>query len=103
MHTRFYNKLLGGGLDPSSSLCACPVSRNEPDQIVRWSKLCTTLFYKQKHDIVIYFEFVESSEDEYAMEYSLEFGFLRLSQTARSRLKIPLMVVQLGMLIFVFS
>ena len=30
------------------------------------------------------------------MEYSLEFGFLRLSQTARSKLKIPVMVVQLG-------
>ena len=42
--------------------------------------------------------FLESHEDEYAMEYSLEFGFLRLSQTARSRLKIPVMVVQLGML-----
>ncbi|XP_028403875.1 membralin-like [Dendronephthya gigantea] len=37
----------------------------------------------------------ESNEDEYVMEYSLEFGFLRLSQTARLRLKIPVMVVEL--------
>lgn len=44
-----------------------------------------------------YFVFLESNEDEYVMEYSLEFGFLRLSQTARLRLKIPVMVVELGM------
>ena len=30
------------------------------------------------------------------MEYSLEYGFLRLSQTTRTRLKIPVMVVHLG-------
>jgi hypothetical protein len=46
--------------------------------------------------------FLESHEEEYAMEYSLEFGFLRLSQTARSRLKIPVMVVHLGMLYIVW-
>jgi hypothetical protein len=43
--------------------------------------------------------FLESYEDEYVMEYSLEFGFLRLSKTARSRLNIPVMVVKLGMFI----
>ena len=47
--------------------------------------------------------FLESHEDEYAMEYSLEFGFLRLSQTARSRLKIPVMVIQLGMFYSIVS
>lgn len=30
------------------------------------------------------------------MEYSLEYGFLRLSQTTRQRLNIPVMVVTLG-------
>lgn len=30
------------------------------------------------------------------MEYSLEYGFLRLSQATRQRLSIPVMVVTLG-------
>lgn len=30
------------------------------------------------------------------MEYSLEYGFLRLSQSTRQRLSIPVMVVTLG-------
>lgn len=30
------------------------------------------------------------------MEYSLEYGFLRLSQSTRQRLNIPVMVVTLG-------
>ena len=34
--------------------------------------------------------------DEYIMEYSLEYGFLRLSSSTRERLGIPVMVVQLG-------
>lgn len=34
--------------------------------------------------------------DEYIMEYSLEYGFLRLSSSTREKLKIPVMVVQLG-------
>jgi hypothetical protein len=46
--------------------------------------------------VIITLNVLESHEEEYVMEYSLEFGFLRLSQTARSRLKIPVMVVQLG-------
>ncbi|XP_072027387.1 membralin-like [Amphiura filiformis] len=33
--------------------------------------------------------------DEYIMEYSLEYGFLRLSSSTRERLGIPVMVVQL--------
>ncbi|PIK44690.1 putative membralin [Apostichopus japonicus] len=33
--------------------------------------------------------------DEYIMEYSLEYGFLRLSSSTREKLKIPVMVVQL--------
>lgn len=35
--------------------------------------------------------------DEYIMEYSLEYGFLRLSSSTREKLNIPVMVVQLGM------
>uniref|UniRef100_A0A1A8R5G9 Transmembrane protein 259 n=1 Tax=Nothobranchius pienaari TaxID=704102 RepID=A0A1A8R5G9_9TELE len=34
-------------------------------------------------------------QDEYIVEYSLEYGFLRLSQTTRQRLNIPVMVVTL--------
>ncbi|XP_054329570.2 membralin isoform X4 [Pongo pygmaeus] len=34
-------------------------------------------------------------QDEYIVEYSLEYGFLRLSQTTRQRLSIPVMVVTL--------
>lgn len=35
-------------------------------------------------------------QDEYIVEYALEFGFLRLSQATRQRLSIPVMVVTLG-------
>lgn len=35
-------------------------------------------------------------QDEYVVEYSLEYGFLRLSQATRQRLSIPVMVVTLG-------
>lgn len=35
-------------------------------------------------------------QDEYIVEYSLEYGFLRLSQATRQRLSIPVMVVTLG-------
>ncbi|MBN3304781.1 MBRL protein, partial [Amia calva] len=35
-------------------------------------------------------------QEEYIVEYSLEYGFLRLSQTTRQRLNIPVMVVTLG-------
>ncbi|XP_058138208.1 membralin [Dasypus novemcinctus] len=35
------------------------------------------------------------SQDEYVVEYSLEYGFLRLSQATRQRLNIPVMVVTL--------
>ncbi|XP_035654920.1 membralin-like isoform X2 [Oncorhynchus keta] len=34
-------------------------------------------------------------QDDYIVEYSLEYGFLRLSQTTRQRLNIPVMVVTL--------
>ncbi|XP_010895845.1 membralin isoform X4 [Esox lucius] len=34
-------------------------------------------------------------QEEYIVEYSLEYGFLRLSQTTRQRLNIPVMVVTL--------
>uniref|UniRef100_A0A3Q2R4M7 Transmembrane protein 259 n=1 Tax=Fundulus heteroclitus TaxID=8078 RepID=A0A3Q2R4M7_FUNHE len=34
-------------------------------------------------------------QDEYMVEYSLEYGFLRLSQSTRQRLNIPVMVVTL--------
>lgn len=34
--------------------------------------------------------------EEYIVEYSLEYGFLRLSQSTRQRLNIPVMVVTLG-------
>ncbi|CAF92869.1 unnamed protein product, partial [Tetraodon nigroviridis] len=36
--------------------------------------------------------------EEYIVEYSLEYGFLRLSQSTRQRLNIPVMVVTLGFL-----
>ncbi len=35
-------------------------------------------------------------QEEYIVEYSLEYGFLRLSQATRQRLNIPVMVVTLG-------
>lgn len=35
-------------------------------------------------------------QEEYIVEYSLEYGFLRLSQNTRQRLNIPVMVVTLG-------
>lgn len=35
-------------------------------------------------------------QEEYIVEYSLEYGFLRLSQSTRQRLNIPVMVVTLG-------
>lgn len=35
-------------------------------------------------------------QEEYMVEYSLEYGFLRLSQSTRQRLHIPVMVVTLG-------
>lgn len=35
-------------------------------------------------------------QEEYIVEYSLEYGFLRLSQSTRQRLSIPVMVVTLG-------
>lgn len=35
-------------------------------------------------------------QDEYIVEYSLEYGFLRLSPATRQRLSIPVMVVTLG-------
>ncbi|XP_034035189.1 membralin isoform X2 [Thalassophryne amazonica] len=35
------------------------------------------------------------AQEEYIVEYSLEYGFLRLSQNTRQRLKIPVMVVTL--------
>lgn len=38
-------------------------------------------------------------QEEYIVEYSLEYGFLRLSQTTRQRLNIPVMVVTLGKLL----
>lgn len=38
---------------------------------------------------------IDGYEDDYIIEYSLEYGFLRLSQSTRSRLKIPVMVVHL--------
>lgn len=34
-------------------------------------------------------------EDEYIVEYSLEYGFLRLSPSTRSRLNIPVKIVTL--------
>ncbi len=37
-------------------------------------------------------------KDEYVFEYSLEYGFLRLSRNARERLKIPISLVVLGMM-----
>lgn len=35
-------------------------------------------------------------QEEYIVEYSLEYGFLRLSQSTRQKLNIPVMVVTLG-------
>ncbi|MBN3270470.1 MBRL protein, partial [Polyodon spathula] len=35
-------------------------------------------------------------QEEYIVEYTLEYGFLRLSQTTRQRLNVPVMVVTLG-------
>ncbi|XP_055858668.1 uncharacterized protein LOC129921057 [Episyrphus balteatus] len=40
-------------------------------------------------------ENAEYDEDQYIVEYSLEYGHLRLSQATRQRLKIPVRVVQL--------
>ena len=34
-------------------------------------------------------------DDEYIIEYSLEYGFLRLSPSTRQRLNIPVLVVKL--------
>lgn len=40
--------------------------------------------------------FIVWPQEEYIVEYSLEYGFLRLSQATRQRLNIPVMVVTLG-------
>lgn len=37
----------------------------------------------------------DDSDDVYAVEYALEYGYLRLSPATRQRLGIPVMVVQL--------
>uniref|UniRef100_A0A3Q3EBU4 Transmembrane protein 259 n=1 Tax=Hippocampus comes TaxID=109280 RepID=A0A3Q3EBU4_HIPCM len=41
------------------------------------------------------FHFAAWPQEEYMVEYSLEYGFLRLSQSTRQRLNIPVMVVTL--------
>lgn len=41
-------------------------------------------------------DFAAWPQEEYMVEYSLEYGFLRLSQSTRQRLNIPVMVVTLG-------
>ena len=41
--------------------------------------------------------FLSVGKEEYAVEYALEYGFLRLSSETRERLGIPVMLVELGM------
>ena len=39
---------------------------------------------------------VGESKEEYAVEYALEYGFLRLSPESRKKLGIPVLLVELG-------
>lgn len=40
--------------------------------------------------------YADRDEQEYSIEYSLEFGFLRLSPATRQKLGVNVMVVHLG-------
>lgn len=42
--------------------------------------------------------FVGEKKEEYAVEYALEYGFLRLSSESRKKLGIPVLLVELGKL-----
>ena len=50
------------------------------------------IFPNRQHIIV---DFLVWPDDEYIIEYSLEYGFLRLSPSTRQRLNIPVLVVKL--------
>jgi len=47
------------------------------------------------HTIIFGFNFLGIFYENYIVEYSLEYGFLRLSPNARTRLGIPVMLVAL--------
>lgn len=42
--------------------------------------------------------FIGEKKEEYAVEYALEYGFLRLSSESRKKLGIPVLLVELGKL-----
>lgn len=47
----------------------------------------------------MYFQkFLGEKKEEYAVEYALEYGFLRLSAESRKKLGIPVLLVELGKL-----
>ncbi|MEQ2186288.1 hypothetical protein GOODEAATRI_027090, partial [Goodea atripinnis] len=73
----------GGGVNDSQDLSFSPASKGmQPLQdSVSELEMMTRAVWPQ---------------DEYIVEYSLEYGFLRLSQSTRQRLNIPVMVVTLG-------
>lgn len=41
-------------------------------------------------------KFAGEKKEEYAVEYALEYGFLRLSAESRKKLGIPVLLVELG-------
>uniref|UniRef100_A0AAX7SQF2 Transmembrane protein 259 n=1 Tax=Astatotilapia calliptera TaxID=8154 RepID=A0AAX7SQF2_ASTCA len=54
-----------------------------------------TFSHSLSHAHTLNFDNVLWPQEEYIVEYSLEYGFLRLSQSTRQRLNIPVMVVTL--------
>lgn len=50
--------------------------------------------------IWIFFVIFLEPERHYIFEYAKEFGFFRLSQETRKRLKIPVKIINLGMISF---
>ena len=45
----------------------------------------------------------DERKEEYAVEYALEYGFLRLSSESRKKLGIPVLLVELGKLVSGFE
>nr|XP_033477057.1 membralin [Epinephelus lanceolatus] len=97
MEPRLKPSLIGGGVGGGRAAAGGGGGGVNDSQDVSFSQ--TTKGMQPLKDSVSELEMMTRAvwpQEEYIVEYSLEYGFLRLSQSTRQRLNIPVMVVTLG-------
>ncbi|KAK2585267.1 hypothetical protein KPH14_009963 [Odynerus spinipes] len=94
LSTRLWNEISAMGAKSSDNI-VLPLVNPQQENVTKEEKINTDEVIQPLKDQAADAEKISRTEDGYIVEYSLEYGFLRLSPAARQRLKIPVKIVTL--------